>query len=101
MLTSTVGRQAVVVGAGVGGLSAAAALAPYFERVVVLERDRLPEGASHRPGTPQSRHPHGLLVGGLRALCELMPGFEKNLQSLGAILIKSNVDIRIERPGYN
>ena len=36
------GRRAVVVGAGIGGLAAAGALAQYFERVDILERDRLP-----------------------------------------------------------
>ena len=101
MGSSTIGRQAIVVGAGIGGLAAAAAVAPFFERVLLLERDKLPEEARHRPGTPQSRHPHGLLIGGLRALEELMPGFERQLVSQGAVRIRSNCDIRVERPGYD
>ena len=99
--STTIGRQAIVVGAGIGGLSVAAALAPFFERVLVLERDRLPEDASHRPGTPQSHHPHGLLIGGQRALGELMPDFERQLLAQGAVRVRSNLDIRIERPGYD
>ena len=34
--------QAIVIGAGMGGLTSAAALAPHFARVVVVERDDLP-----------------------------------------------------------
>jgi len=56
-------------------LTAAGALAQSFEQVVVLERDTPPADAAHRPGTPQSRHIHGLLAGGQRALGELFPGF--------------------------
>lgn len=33
-----VGKQAIVIGAGIAGLSAARALADYFEQVVVLLR---------------------------------------------------------------
>jgi len=35
-MASLIGRQAVIVGAGRGGLTAARALADHFERVVVL-----------------------------------------------------------------
>ncbi len=61
------GSQAVVVGAGMGGLSAAPALSSHFDHVSVLERDSLPELPATRAGTPQCRHGHGLLTGGLFA----------------------------------
>jgi NAD(P)-binding Rossmann-like domain len=80
---SLVGRQAVVVGAGMGGMAAAGALADYFEQVLVFERDALPSQAAHRAGTPQSRHLHALLAGGLRPLEELCRGFEQNLARAG------------------
>ena len=35
-------KQAVVVGAGMGGLTAEKAVAPHFERVIVFDRDALP-----------------------------------------------------------
>ena len=74
-MTSTLaGKRAVVVGAGIAGLSAAGALADYFEHVVVLERDSLPLEAAHRAGTPQSKHVHALLGGGQRALRVLCRG---------------------------
>ena len=41
------GKQAVVIGAGVAGLSTARAIADYFEQVVVLERDALPVDPIH------------------------------------------------------
>lgn len=101
MAPSLVGKQAVVVGAGMGGLAAAGALADHFEQVVVLERDKLPLDATHRVGTPQSRHIHGLLAGGQRALGELFPGFEQDLARAGALPLRVALDARIEMPGYD
>jgi 2-polyprenyl-6-methoxyphenol hydroxylase-like FAD-dependent oxidoreductase len=101
MASEAIARQAVVIGAGMGGLAAARALSDYFEQVVVLERDPLSDAPVHRPGTPQSRHPHGLLVGGQRALSELFPGFERDLVEAGAVAVRSNIDTRVERPGYD
>ena len=92
------GQRAVVIGAGIGGLAAAGALSPYFEDIVVLERDTLPPSASSRAGTPQDRHLHGLLAGGLQALEDLFPGFEKDLVGDGAVAINAFRDIRYERP---
>jgi 2-polyprenyl-6-methoxyphenol hydroxylase-like FAD-dependent oxidoreductase len=101
MATTSIGRQAVVVGAGMAGLPAARALADYFEQVTVLERDALPADASPRIGTPQSRHTHGLLGGGQRALSELFPGFERDLAAAGAVPLRVGLDIRFERPGFD
>jgi len=56
------GRPAVVVGAGLGGLSAARVLADYFDEVIILDRDELPDDAVPRPGVPQGKHPHVLLA---------------------------------------
>ena len=72
-MSGLLGEHAVVIGAGMGGLAAAGALAQHFERVEILERDRLAGSAASRSGTPQDRHPHGLLAGGLRALDEIFP----------------------------
>src|SRR5256885_7449988 len=75
MASTKLGDTAIVLGAGIGGLTSAAALSPRFERVIVLERDVLPATAESRDGTPQARHVHALLAGGERALNELLPGF--------------------------
>ena len=101
MTSTMIGRQAVVVGAGMAGLPAARALADYFEHVVVLERDALPLDASHRAGTPQARHTHGLLGGGQRALSDLFPGFEQDLAGAGAVPLKVGLDLRLEMPGFD
>src|SRR5215475_6425793 len=84
-----------------GGLTAARALADHFEHVVVLERDALPEHPEDRPGVPQGRHVHALLAGGQHALCELFPGFERDLVTMGAVPIRAGLDMRTERPGYD
>lgn len=95
------GKRAVVVGAGVGGLCAARAVSDHFEQVVVLERDVLPQDATWRPGAAQGRHTHVLLGGGLRALCELFPGFDQNLAEAGAVRLRAGLDILVETPGYD
>ena len=92
------GRRAVVIGAGIGGLSAAGVLAQHFERVEVLERDRLDTSVASRSGTPQDRHPHGLLAGGLRALDQIFPGFKRDLSAVGAVPVSFAREVQFERP---
>jgi 2-polyprenyl-6-methoxyphenol hydroxylase-like FAD-dependent oxidoreductase len=97
-MSGPLGKRAVVVGAGIGGLSMAGALAKHFEQVEILERDRLTATVSSRSGTPQDRHPHGLLAGGLQALGEIFPGFESDLAEAGAVSVKVAEEIQYERP---
>ena len=92
------GQRALVVGAGIGGLSMAGALANHFEQVEVVERDCLTTPACSRPGTPQDRHPHGLLAGGLKALGEIFPGFERDLATAGAVPVRVAQELQYERP---
>jgi 2-polyprenyl-6-methoxyphenol hydroxylase-like FAD-dependent oxidoreductase len=101
MARAHIGRRAVVVGAGMGGLAAGGALADFFEQVVVVERDSLPADAAHRAGTPQARHVHALLSGGERALEELFPGFGRELASGGAVLLRVSLDFRSGFPGFD
>jgi 2-polyprenyl-6-methoxyphenol hydroxylase-like FAD-dependent oxidoreductase len=92
------GRRAVVIGAGMGGLAVAGALAPYFEQVEILERDQLPTFPASRSGTAQDRHPHGLLAGGLGALDRIFPNFKRDLAAAGAIPVTFARDVQFERP---
>ena len=101
MTSTLIGKQAVVIGAGMGGLTAAGALADRFDQVVVLERDTLPSEPAYRAGTPQARHVHALLLSGQRALSELFPGFEQDLARAGAVPLRAGLDVRVERPGYD
>jgi 2-polyprenyl-6-methoxyphenol hydroxylase-like FAD-dependent oxidoreductase len=101
MASTVIGKQAVVIGAGMAGLTAAGALADRFDRVVVLERDSLPSEPTYRAGTPQARHVHALLLSGQRALSELFPGIEQDLVQAGAVPLRVGLDVRMERPGYD
>jgi 2-polyprenyl-6-methoxyphenol hydroxylase-like FAD-dependent oxidoreductase len=95
------GERAIVVGGGLGGLSAARALSGHFRQVVILDRDDLPDGATPRPGVPQGKHPHGLLGGGLNALEQLFPGFGHELRRAGAVPIDRGFDVLYEVPGQD
>jgi 2-polyprenyl-6-methoxyphenol hydroxylase-like FAD-dependent oxidoreductase len=101
MASRMIGRQAVVIGAGMGGLAAAGALADHFAQVLVLERDELPSAPMHRSAIPQGRHLHVLLMSGLRALDELFPGFDQDLARSGAVPLKVGLDVRVERLPYD
>ena len=97
-MSSFLGQRAVVIGAGIGGLSMAGALAQYFQRVDILERDCLVTAVGSRPGTAQDRHPHGLLAGGLSALDRIFPGFKSDLAAAGAVPVSVGRESQIERP---
>lgn len=89
------GKTAVVVGAGMGGLSAAAALAPRFEQVIVLDRDTLPDGASPRTGVGQGYHLHQLLKAGELALEKLLPGITQDFIAAGAKQMLVGRDVKV------
>jgi 2-polyprenyl-6-methoxyphenol hydroxylase-like FAD-dependent oxidoreductase len=96
-----VGKRAIVIGAGVSGLSAAQALANHFEEVIVLERDELPSGATPRPGTPQGKQAHALLGGAINALEELFPEFARDLVRAGAVPVNPGFEVLMEYPGLD
>ena len=60
------GGDAIVIGASMGGLLAARALAEHYDRVTIIERDELPESPEPPKGVPQGRHPHALHARGAR-----------------------------------
>ncbi|HEX3150913.1 MAG TPA: FAD-dependent monooxygenase [Gemmataceae bacterium] len=93
MQSSTLGKHAVVVGGSMAGLLAARVLADHFDRVTVLERDRLSETPEARKGVPQARHVHVLLMSGRRVLERLFPGIINELHAAGASDMDSAKDI--------
>jgi 2-polyprenyl-6-methoxyphenol hydroxylase-like FAD-dependent oxidoreductase len=100
--SSRLGREALVVGGGIGGLAAARVLSNHFERVTILERDEaLDSPAVARPGVPQGKQLHALLAGGHRALDELLPGVVDDLDEAGAPRLTQGLDLRVERPGFD
>ncbi|WP_327687276.1 NAD(P)/FAD-dependent oxidoreductase [Streptomyces sp. NBC_00467] len=82
--TSPKHRRAVVIGGGVAGMLAAAALADHAEKVTVIERDQLPDIPIPRKGLPQARHVHILYSGGARAFENLLPGVTERWLAAGA-----------------
>jgi 2-polyprenyl-6-methoxyphenol hydroxylase-like FAD-dependent oxidoreductase len=86
-------RHAVVVGGSMAGLVAARVLAGHFDRVTVIERDRLPDGADHRKGVPQGRQLHALLARGRDVLEALFPGFGQELLAAGAVPVRMPGDV--------
>lgn len=92
------GERAIVVGTGVAGLCAAAALSHYFAKVVLVERDALATSADHRAGVPQGRHAHVLMGRGARELERLFPGFAEEMINRGAKEIDWQRDLATLQP---
>lgn len=84
--------HAVVIGASVSGLLAAAVLSESCQRVTVYDRDTLPGRAEHRRGVPQSRQLHALHARGAQALNELLPGFRDEMITAGAVTCDTQAD---------
>lgn len=74
---------AIVIGASMAGLLAAHVLTRHFDRVLVLERDDLPDAGDIRGGVPQGRHLHALLAQGQQALDTMFPGLFAELTADG------------------
>ncbi|AYV30751.1 MULTISPECIES: NAD(P)/FAD-dependent oxidoreductase [Streptomyces] len=84
MTQSSPPRHAVVIGASLSGLLAAAVLAEHMT-VTVIDADALPQGPAARRGLPQARHVHLLWSGGARAIEEILPGITGDWQAAGAL----------------
>jgi 2-polyprenyl-6-methoxyphenol hydroxylase-like FAD-dependent oxidoreductase len=96
------GEHAIVIGASMAGLLAARVLADSYDRVTVLDRDRLPEGVTeNRRAVPQGRHAHGLQLGGQEALEELLPGFCAETMAAGAPALRPGVEMRFKLAGHD
>lgn len=61
-------NHAIVIGASMGGLLAARALADFFAQVTLIERDALPPMGEHRKGVPQGKPVHVLPLRGSEIL---------------------------------
>ena len=87
------GEKAIVIGAGMAGLMAAAALSEFFASVVIVERDKLPPKPALRKGVPQGAHVHTFLGYAVDAMERLLPGVMDRLYAAGAVRIRRNYDI--------
>jgi 2-polyprenyl-6-methoxyphenol hydroxylase-like FAD-dependent oxidoreductase len=89
----------IVIGGSIAGLLAARVLAERFERVTIVDRDRLPLTAEPRRGVPQSVQPHVLFTKGYRILEELFPGIGEALSAAGAVPFDWGKDFRYFQRG--
>ena len=95
------GEHAIVIGASMAGLLAARVLSDSYDRVTVLDRDRLPAGVTeNRRAVPQGRHAHGLQLGGQVALEELLPGFRDETMDAGAPALRAGIEMRFKLAGH-
>ena len=85
--------HAVVIGASIAGLLAAAALSRACPRVTLFDRDTLPAEPGPRRGVPQTRQLHALQARGVQALDELLPGLRDELVAAGGVLADMQGDI--------
>jgi 2-polyprenyl-6-methoxyphenol hydroxylase-like FAD-dependent oxidoreductase len=85
--------HAVVIGASIAGLLAAAALSRACPRVTLFDRDTLPAEPGPRRGVPQTRQLHALQARGVQALDELLPGLRDGLVAAGGVLADMQGDI--------
>jgi 2-polyprenyl-6-methoxyphenol hydroxylase-like FAD-dependent oxidoreductase len=81
-----IGDHAIVIGASMGGLLAARALADDFETVTLLERDEFPVSDESRKGVPQGDHAHGLLARGRNVIEAFFPGWTDEVVTAGGIV---------------
>ncbi|WP_394850844.1 hypothetical protein LZC95_25720 [Pendulispora brunnea] len=89
--------RAIVIGGSLAGMCTARVLGDFFDEVVMLERDLLPEGIAARPGVPQSRHTHVLLPRGEREMEKLFPGFVAAMLAGGAVRFDIGTDMAVRR----
>jgi len=86
--------KAIIIGGSIGGMLTAAAIAPYFGSVTILERDEIDEDSnSARRGAPQGAHLHFLLKGGEKIVERLLPGVVEDLRRGGAKPFDFGTDI--------
>lgn len=88
----------LIIGASIGGMAAAKALAKHASKITILERDALDPSLPHRSGAPQSQHQHALLERGRIEFEELYPGFSERLMGGGAHLINPGLDFAFFGP---
>ncbi|MFW6077947.1 MAG: FAD-dependent oxidoreductase [Hyphomicrobiales bacterium] len=81
------------------GLLAARILADHFDKVTLIERDRLPGQPEARKGVPQGRHVHILLARGLQVLERLFPSISDELRTAGALPVNAGRGIAWHHAG--
>jgi 2-polyprenyl-6-methoxyphenol hydroxylase-like FAD-dependent oxidoreductase len=79
-------QHAIVIGGSLAGLLTARVLSKHFERVTIIEKDRVNDRPESRLGQPQAQHLHGLLAKGLQIMTDYFPDLPAALVEHGAII---------------
>ncbi len=73
----------IILGAGIAGLCAAAALRSNHKNILLIDREPFEMMSDiPRPSTPQATHGHNLLTQGYRLFSQLFPGWERYIEDL-------------------
>jgi 2-polyprenyl-6-methoxyphenol hydroxylase-like FAD-dependent oxidoreductase len=83
---STNRQHAIVMGGSLAGLLTARVLSNHFDRVTIIEKDRVNHHPESRPGQPQTQHLHGLLATGLQVMTDYFPDLPEALVENGAMM---------------
>jgi len=99
-------KQVIVIGAGIGGLSAALALGRAGHRITILERDPLPATpdadaafAAERRGAPQVHQTHGFLARIKVLLRDRFPDVYEQLLAAGGMTMPTTANLGEPQPG--
>ncbi|WP_201029548.1 FAD-dependent oxidoreductase [Mycolicibacterium canariasense] len=85
--TPTTIDTACVLGGSIAGLLSARVLADHARTVMVIERDEVDGEGRSRAGVPHDRQQHALLPAGRSFLDRWLPGFTRQAQERGGVLI--------------
>lgn len=91
--------HAVVIGAGIAGMSSALNLSTIFDRVTIVERDaerRFGQRSLLRKGAPQVAAVHHMLDAGRREFSKIVPDLRDRLLSMGAVELDYTFDITFQ-----
>jgi 2-polyprenyl-6-methoxyphenol hydroxylase-like FAD-dependent oxidoreductase len=91
--------HAIVLGGSIAGLLAARVLTDHFDRVTIVERDKLANELTPRKNAPQGAHAHALLSRGRNIVEALFPGISDELVNGGATLAGIE-DVRVYVLGW-
>ncbi|MBT6587696.1 MAG: FAD-dependent oxidoreductase [Rhodospirillaceae bacterium] len=96
-------EQIVVLGAGIGGLLAAGAAAPYFDRVIVVEKDQLPDQPLAEPvprkGVPQGPQVHAIIKRGENTITGIFPDFPDRMRAAGSATVIAGWNLQVHEGG--
>lgn len=91
--------HAIVLGGSIAGLLAARVLTDHFDRVTIVEKDKLANDLEPRKAAPQGAHAHALLSRGRNIVEGLFPGISDELVKGGATLAGVQ-DVRVYVLGW-